>query len=98
MVLGSPSLTVLGTNSARSARPVGPAKRILDGAGFSFPTLSVSADGRRLAFTRLHAQTDVFVGELEAGGVRMTVPQRLTLDDRVDWPSGWMRDSRQVLF
>jgi Tol biopolymer transport system component len=38
------------------------------------------------------------IGELEAGGTRMRAPQRLTLDDRADWPTGWLRDSRQVLF
>ena len=28
----------------------------------------------------------------------MNAPRRLTLDDRVDWPGGWLRDSQSVLF
>jgi hypothetical protein len=38
------------------------------------------------------------VGALDANGTRMSEPRRLTLDDRIDWPGGWTRDSTTVLF
>ena len=81
-----------------TGHPSGQPRRILAGAGFSFPGLSLSADGKRLAYLRTLAQSDVMIAELEAGGTRMRPPRRLTLDDRADWPTGWFRDSRQILF
>jgi hypothetical protein len=55
-------------------------------------------DGKRLGLLRTQVQTDVMIAELEAGGMRIREPRRLTMDDRVDWPSGWLRNSRQLLF
>jgi hypothetical protein len=46
----------------------------------------------------LSLQSDVFVGELEAGGQRLKNPRRLTFDERMDIPSAWTRDSKAVLF
>ena len=34
--------------------------------------------------------------ELANGGTELKAPQRLTLDDRVDWPGGWSPDSKTV--
>jgi len=78
--------------------PSGRPRRILAGAGYSLPALSLSADGKRLGLVRTYAQSDVMIGELEAAGTRLSTPRRLTLDERADWPTGWLRDSRHVLF
>ena len=40
----------------------------------------------------------MYVGELENGGNALKTPQRLTLDDRVDWPGGWSLDSKTMFF
>ena len=42
-------------------------------------------------------QGDVYLGSLR-DGIRLDEPRRLTLDDRDDWPSGWMKDGKRVLF
>lgn len=81
-----------------NGRRAGPPRRILAGDTFAFTSFTVSADSKRFAFVRSHVQTDVLIAELEGGGTRIREPRRLTMDDRVDWPSGWSRDSRQVLF
>jgi len=60
--------------------------------------LTLTADGKRLAFLRSQAQPDVYVGELKQNGTQMAALRRLTLDDRDDWPQGWTPDSRAVLF
>jgi Tol biopolymer transport system component len=39
---------------------------------------------------------DVYLGELTNGGSEMKTPQRLTLDDRIDWPGGWSLDGKTV--
>ena len=61
-------------------------------------TLTVSADGRRLAFLKMREQWSVDVGELGPGGASLKAPHRLTLDDRDSWLSRWARDSQAVLF
>jgi hypothetical protein len=60
--------------------------------------LSASADGKRLAFLKATFQAQVYLGELAAGGTRMSVPRRLTNDEASDLPSAWTADSKTVLF
>ncbi len=28
----------------------------------------------------------------------LNAPRRLTVDDRIDWPGGWTRDSKAIFF
>ena len=79
------------------AKP-GEPKRLTDLAGFMALSLSATADGKRVALIRNYDQSDVYVGELEAKSTRLGALRRLTLDDRIDWPGGWTRDSKAVLF
>ena len=81
-----------------TGEPRGKPKRLTQWTGFNIHWLSASSDGKVLAFVREDSQTDVYVSRLEAGGVRMTVPQRLTLDDHDDNATAWMPDNRTVLF
>ena len=60
--------------------------------------LSGTADGKRLAVTKMSGQTDVYVGELEASGHGLKQPRRLTLDEHNDYPGVWMPDNKTVLF
>ena len=82
----------------RTAQPRGRPRRLTNWAGFQLSYLGISADGRRMAFTRNRSHSDVYVGELESRGMRLAAPRRLTFDERVDWPTGWTRDSQGVLF
>jgi Tol biopolymer transport system component len=61
-------------------------------------SLSVSADGKRLAFLKGHRLWKVDVGELGRGGRSLQGARRLTLDDRDSKLSGWTRDSKAVIF
>ena len=60
--------------------------------------LSATADGKRLAIIKYSLNPDVYVAELKAGGTRLSEPQRLTLDERRDFPFSWTPDSKEVLF
>jgi Tol biopolymer transport system component len=83
----------------RSGRSAGKPRQITNWSGFSLAGPNASADAKRLVFTRLNAQADVYVGELEGGGTRLKAPpRRLTLDERNDWPHAWTADSRAILF
>src|SRR4029453_6037814 len=55
-------------------------------------------DGKRMVFPNPGSGADVYVGELQEDGGRLTQPRRLTLDDRDDVLSGWTSDGRSVLF
>ncbi|MBI3665879.1 MAG: serine/threonine-protein kinase [Acidobacteria bacterium] len=83
---------------APTGQPIGQPRRITEWTGFFFTRLSVSADGKRLAGLKGSNQSDVYVGDLEAGGTRLRTPRRLTLDERDDLPAAWTTDSKEVLF
>jgi eukaryotic-like serine/threonine-protein kinase len=82
-----------------SGKPTGKPRRIANWTDFSLVGPNATADGKRLVFSRVNAQTDVYVSDLEAGGARLkTPPRRLTLDERKDWATAWTPDSKAVLF
>jgi Tol biopolymer transport system component len=82
----------------RTGKPKSKAARLTNWFGFSFGSPTVSADGKRLAFLKGDFQSNVYVGELNAGGTNLTTPRRLNLDDNNDYPGAWTSDSRAVLF
>ena len=75
----------------------GPSTRVTSDRGLA-AGLSVSKDGKLLAFRRWALQNDVYVADLEAGGKRMGTSQRLTQDERQDYPYSWTPDSKAVFF
>jgi Tol biopolymer transport system component len=79
-------------------QPSGEPRRLTNWAGFILQDLSPTADGKHIAFVRKADQSDVYVGDLEANGFRLNSTRRLTLDDRMDWPGGWLRNASTVLF
>jgi TolB protein len=76
----------------------GKPRKMTEWAGFAFWHLSATSDGKRLAFVNGHEQGDVYVGELDKGGTQMKPPVRLTLSEKNDWPGGWTRDGKTILF
>ena len=83
----------------RNGQPAGKPRRITNWTDFSLTTPNATYDGKRLVFGRIRGQTDVYVGDLGAGGNRlMSAPRRLTLDERNDEPTAWMPDNKSVLF
>ena len=83
---------------SRTGKASGQPRRLTNWAGVTLEYLSRSADGKRLAFTNRRDQSDVYLGELEAGGTRLSNVRRLTLDESIDWPGGWTQDSTSILF
>lgn len=81
---------------ARS-HPSGAATRLTSESGFA-GGVSLTADGKRLAFFKQTRQPDVYVTELNEQGTRLTEPRRLTLDEREDYPYAWTPDSKTVVF
>ncbi len=82
----------------RTGEPAGKPRQLTNWVGSSLTKLMATADGKRLAFLKGSFEADVYVGELEARGMRLKAPRRLTLDEHDDFPSGWTPDSKAVLF
>lgn len=76
--------------------PVGSPIRKTDDAG-SVSNISVSADGKRIAYVKGVPQPDVYVAKLQ-GNRFAGEPIRLTLDDRQDMPFDWTSDNKSVIF
>jgi eukaryotic-like serine/threonine-protein kinase len=73
-------------------------RRLTQWAGFTLRGLSATADGKQIGFVRKSDQSDVYVGSLVKGKSELSATHRLTLDDRMDWPGGWLRESNTILF
>ena len=79
-----------------TGKPKGTPRRLTDWTGFYFGNPQLTADGKRFVFLNGKAQSDVYLAELANGGTELKAPQRVTLDDRVDWPGGWSADSKTM--
>lgn len=79
-----------------SGKPKGNPRRLTDWTGFFFGLPQLTADGTRFVFLNGKGQSDVYVAELASGGNELKPPQRLTLDERADWPGGWSSDSKTI--
>jgi hypothetical protein len=60
--------------------------------------MSATADGRLVTVLNQFDQNAVFVGDFHQAPPRIANIRRLTLDDRANYPHGWTRDGRSVLF
>lgn len=81
-----------------NGRPKGKPRKLTDWTGFTFDDPVITADSKNLAFLNNQNQSDVYVAELTGDGSALKPAQRLTLDDRLDWPGGWSSDSKTVFF
>jgi eukaryotic-like serine/threonine-protein kinase len=82
----------------KKMKAVGNARRLTNWAGFSVEGMSASQDGRLLALTKETDQSNIFVGELADHGNSLVHLHRVSPEDRVEWPSGWSRDSKTLFF
>ena len=71
-----------------------PVLRIAVGDGLA---LTGTMDGK-IAYQKVESGSDVFIGDLSNGNMRLTNTHRLTRDDAQDFAHSWTHDSRSVLF
>ena len=94
----NPPQTDLWAIDVQNGAPSAPAQ-LASFAGFQASSLSATGDGNHLALVRKYDQSDVYVAELAENASRFSdAPQRLTRDERIDWPGGWTHDSKAILF
>ena len=79
-----------------TGKPTSPARRLTEWTDFRFSDLSLTADGKTLAFLNSKSLSNVYIGKLSLS--RMEPPQGLTFNQRNNWVSGWSADSKTVFF
>jgi Tol biopolymer transport system component len=84
----------------RKGEAAGKPARLAQWSDFYPNCLTLTADGKRLAFLKSRIQLDVYVGEMGSDGTSLGPPRRLTLDNRGlgSTPDSWTPDSRAILF
>ena len=82
---------------SRPGSALGPGTRVTSDRG-EIAELSLTRDGKFLAVRRRVPQPDVYLAELRDGRKRLSTPQRLTLDERKDYPYSWTPDSKTIIF
>ena len=81
-----------------SGKPHGTPRKLTDWTGFSFVSLGMTTDGKRFVFLNDRSQTAAYVAELANNGDELKIPQRLTLNENLNWPGGWNSDSKALFF
>ena len=59
---------------------------------------SISSDGKRLIFLRWAESPGVYISSIESPGNRLSPLQRLSLDERRNFPYAWTPDGKSVIF
>lgn len=80
-----------------TGRPRGRPRRLTNLPGFRLSNISVSSDGRKVAFQKNSYRSDVYIGMLRADGQLETM-RRLTSNERSNLPFAWTIDSKSVVF
>lgn len=81
----------------RTGLPNGERVRITNGSDHK-PVVDASADGKKLLFLRTNIQPAVYISEIDQKTKSVSRPERLTLDDRRNFPYEWTPDAKSVLF
>jgi Tol biopolymer transport system component len=81
-----------------TASPVGRPKRLMRWTDIDAGNLAATEDGKHLSFVKIRTWEDVYLAELSVDSRRMLPARRFTLDNRGSEPSGWMLDSKAILF
>jgi Tol biopolymer transport system component/DNA-binding winged helix-turn-helix (wHTH) protein len=80
----------------RQGKVTGEPQRLTSDPG-AVSSISISADGKRVAYLKGVPEPDVYVAQLD-GQNFVSEPVRLTLDDRQDIPFDWTPDGKAVIF
>ena len=79
-----------------SGQPSGDATRLAGWKNFEAQNPQASADGKRLAVVKEHAENGIYVGDLAIGNKTFS-PQRFTADDWYNLVTDWTKDSKAIV-
>ena len=81
-----------------TAEFIGKPQRITDFPALCATNFSETSDSKHLAFLASKNHASIYMAELQAGGIRITNPTRLTLDEGWNNPSSWSADGKVFFF
>jgi serine/threonine protein kinase len=80
-----------------SGKPVEEPKRLTNWFGFCMDDVSVTADGKRLAFLGLATRHTIYLADVDAGGTRILKSRELTPGTGGGSPLDWTPDSKTII-
>jgi VCBS repeat-containing protein len=72
-------------------------KRVTNWAGSCIDSMTVTGDGKHVAFLQWASQHTVYVADLDETGTHATNSRPLTLSEHWNFPFAWISDSKSVL-
>ncbi len=81
-----------------TGKPNGSPRQLTEWTGFTFQSLSMTTDGKHFVFLNNRQQSAAYFGELANGGDELKSPERLTLNENLNWPGGWSSDGNTLFF
>jgi Tol biopolymer transport system component len=66
--------------------------------GFCMSHISVTKDGKKLAFVQWAFRATIYAADLQSGGTRIVNERHFTLSESGDFPIDWTPDSKNIIF
>jgi DNA-binding winged helix-turn-helix (wHTH) protein/Tol biopolymer transport system component len=81
-----------------SGKPVGKPRQFTNWSGFCMSDMSVTADGKKLAFVKSTGKQTSFLAQLGPRGTSILAPRHFPLKDSSVAIVGWMANSKAIFF
>jgi Tol biopolymer transport system component len=81
-----------------NGQPFEKPQRLFQWGDFEPSDMTITADGKTLAFVKTRSNQDVYIGELDQAGTTLRAPGRFTLDTHNSRREAWTPDSRSIFF
>ena len=80
----------------QTGKIISPPERLTNWAGFCVSDLTLTTNGKKLAFDRSSDLWTVFAGDFDSARTQLSQPKKLTFTEDLSSPSGWSSDSSAV--
>ena len=81
----------------RTGKVIEKARRLTNWSGFCSASISVTADGKRLAFLEWEGHGTSYIADLAAGGTQILKPRRFPASESSDSALDWTPDSKAIM-
>jgi Tol biopolymer transport system component len=79
-------------------KPIGKPRQLTHWTGFCMSDVSVTKDGKYLAFQQWSGHPALYVADLDAGGTRIVNERHFTGSESAELWADWTRDSKSLIF
>ena len=82
----------------RLTKFIGKPQRLTNFSEICINPMDSTWDSKQVVAQQWRPHSNVYLADLQAGGTRVSIPTRLTLDETWNDPVGWTPDSKSVIF